>query len=343
MQSRIFLTILLICAVGFADVAAQSVSKTGTTAGAFLKIPVGARSTALGGAVAASVNDPSAMRWNPAALTGIQQPTVMLDHADWLYVLRHSYLGIVLPVNGNSAVGINITALTMDDMEETTFDRQEGTGRMFGAYSYAAGVSYAVRLLPNFSLGANVKFINETIWNTSASGIAFDIGTTYVTPFDGIVFGVGVTNFGQKFQMRGDDLLISSDVDRSSRGNHSNIPANLDTDRFDLPLALRAGIMWHAWNTEPLRATVMVDGHSPSDNYQSVSFGLEVAFMDELVILRGGIPEIGLPEEDRMFEFALGAGLGYSFGNNLALQFDYAYQQHKYLGGTNRISVSVAF
>lgn len=343
MQLRIFLTVLLICAVGLTDAMAQSVSKTGTTAGTFLKIPVGARSAALGGAVAASVNDPSAMRWNPGALTSIQQPTVMLDHADWLYVLRHSYFGIVLPVNGNSAIGINITALTMDDMEETTFEQQDGTGRMFGAHSYAAGVSYAIRLLPNFSLGANVKFVNETIWNTSARGVAFDIGTTYVTPFDGIVFGVGVTNFGQKFQMRGDDLLIPADIDRGSSGNNSNIPANLDTDRFDLPLALRAGFMWHAYSTEPLRFTVMVDGHSPSDSYQSVSFGAEVAFMDERVILRGGIPEIGLPEEDRMFEFALGAGLSYSFGSDLGLRFDYAYQQHRYLGGTNRISASVAF
>ncbi|MFO8029943.1 MAG: PorV/PorQ family protein [Cyclonatronaceae bacterium] len=343
MQVRIYLIILLIFAVGFADAAAQSVSKTGTSAGTFLSIPVGARSAALGGAVAASVNDPSAMRWNPGALTSMDQPTVMLDHADWLHVLRHSYLGIVLPVNGNSAVGLNITALTMEDMEETTYDQQDGTGRMFGAYSYAAGISYAVRLLPNFSLGANVKFINETIWNTSARGVAFDIGTTYVTPFDGIVFGVGVTNFGQKFQMRGDDLLVTTDVDGASQGNHSEIPANLDTDRFDLPLALRAGLMWHAYETEPLRLTVMMDGHSPSNNFQSVSFGAEVAFLDELVILRGGIPEIGLPDEDRMFEFALGAGLNYSLGNNLGLQFDYAYQQHKFLGGTNRISASVAF
>ena len=343
MQLRIIPIIILICAIGAADVVAQSVSKTGTTAGAFLKIPVGARSAALGGAVSASVNDPSAMYWNPSALTGIQQPTVMLDHADWLYVLRHSYLGIVLPVNGNSAFGINITALTMDEMEETTFDRQDGTGRMFGAYSYAAGLSYAIRLLPGFSLGANVKFVNETIWNTSASGVAFDIGTTYITPFDGIVFGVGVTNFGQKFQMLGDDLLITADVDGSSSGNNSNVPANLATDRFDLPLALRAGLMWHAYQSEPLRFTIMADGHSPSDNYQSVSFGAEVAFLDELVHLRGGIPEVGLPEDDRMFQFALGAGLRYAFGNNLAIRFDYAYQQHKHLGGTNRISASVAF
>ncbi len=343
MQARIFITLFLILVVGMADVAAQSVSKTGTTAGNFLKMPVGARSAALGGAVAASVNDPSAMRWNPAALTGFDRPEVMLDHAELFASIRHSYLGVVLPINGNSGIGLNITAMTMDDMEETTFDRPDGTGRMFGAYSYAAGVSYALKLLPNFSLGANVKFINETIWNTSASGIAFDIGTTYVTPFDDIVFGVSVTNFGQKFRMLGDDLLIPADVDRSSSGNNSEIPANLDTDRFDLPLGLSAGLLWHAFDNENMRVSLMASGQSPSDNYQNLSVAAELAFLNELITFRGGIPEIGLPQEDRMYKFALGAGLKYSFGNNLALDFGYAYQQHEHLGGTNRISASVAF
>ncbi len=343
MQLRFFISILLLTAVGAADVMAQSVSKTGTTAGNFLKIPVGARSAALGNAVSASVNDPSAMRWNPAALTGFDQPEVMLDHAEWLHSLRHSYLGIVVPINGNSGIGINVTALTMDEMEETTFESPDGTGRMFGAYSYAVGISYAIRLLPNFSLGANVKFVNETIWNSSASGMAFDIGTTYVTPFDGIVFGVSVTNFGQKFRMQGDDLLIPADVDRSSSGNNSEVPSYLQTDRFDLPLALRAGLMWNALDSEQLRLTLMVDGHSPSDNFQNLNVGAEVAFLNELILFRGGIPEIGLPDEDRMYNFALGAGLNYAFAGNLAFNFGYAYQQHRHLGGTNRVSVSVAF
>ena len=343
MQLRFILTFLLIITIGAVDLAAQSVSKTGTTAGNFLKIPVGARSSALGGATVAGVNDPSAMRWNPAAILTMDNPEVMLDHAEWLHSLRHSYLGVVIPVSANQALGINVTALTMDEMEETTFDRPDGTGRMFGAYSYAAGLSYAIKLLPNFSLGANVKFINETIWNSSASGMAFDIGTTYVTPFDDIVFGVSVTNFGQKFRMHGDDLLIPADVDPASSGNNSDVDSYLRTDQFDLPLALRAGLMWNAYDTQHIRLTLMVDGQSPSDNFQNVSVGAEIAFLDELILFRGGVPEIGLPEDDRMFEFALGAGLNYSFGDNLAFSFGYAYQQHKHLGGTNRVSASVAF
>lgn len=343
MHTRFFLILLITCLAGVPDLAAQSVSKTGTTAGNFLKIPVGARSAGLAGAVSASVDDPSAMRWNPAALTGIQRPEVMLDHAEWLHTLRHSYLGIVMPINGNSAFGINVTALTMDEMEETTYDRPDGTGRMFRAYSYAAGISYAIRLLPNFSLGANIKFINETIWNTSARGMAFDIGTTYVTPFDGIVFGVSVTNFGQRFRLMGDDLLIPADVDPASSGNNSQIDSYLKTDRFDLPLTLQAGLMWHAFDTDMMRLSLMADGYSPSDNYQNVSVGAEIGFMEDLVVFRGGVPEIGLPEEDRMFQFALGAGLGYTIGNNLAFRFNYAYQQHRHLGGTNRLSVSMAF
>lgn len=324
------------------SVQAQSVSKTGTTAAEFLNIPVGARAAGLGGAIVASANDASAMTWNPAAITKIEGFELMVDHAQWFADLRHSYLGVVMPAGNTGTFGINITALTMDDMEETTYDMPDGTGRTFGAYMYAAGFSYARNLLDVFSMGINIKYVNETIWNTSATGVAIDIGTLYETPLEGLVFGVSVTNFGSKMRMLGDDLQIEADPDRASSGNWN--PASwLQTSQFDMPLQLRASLKYDYFYEDFLRVTPMVEGNSPSNNFQSVSFGLELGFLDDLFQIRGGIPEVGLPEEDRIIRFAAGAGVNYAVAGVAGLSVNYAYQQYQYLGGTNRVSLNVSF
>ena len=44
----------------------QTVSKTGTTAAQFLKIGIGARALAMGGAYSAVSDDATALYWNPA-------------------------------------------------------------------------------------------------------------------------------------------------------------------------------------------------------------------------------------------------------------------------------------
>lgn len=323
----------------------QTVSKTGTTAAQFLKIPVGSRSAALGGAVGASVNDPSAMVWNPSAIANIENNTLMVEYADWFLDLKHNYLGFVMPMGNRSSLGVNITALTMDDMTVTTFEDPEGAlGLKFRAYSYAVGVTYARYLIDKFALGANVKYVNETIWNSSASAVAFDIGTTYETPFDGIILGVSITNFGQKMQINGKDLTTTVDIDPPNNGNNGQINTRLETDEFDLPLMLRVGLAWQPIKSEQVNATIMVDGTSPNDNYQSVSVGTEVTFLGDRFAIRGGLPYItGRTEDERTLKFTAGAGVKHNLNNGLGFDFGYALNSYTNLGLVNRVSVSISF
>jgi hypothetical protein len=324
---------------------AQTVSKSGTTAAQFLKIPVGARSAALGGAVGASVNDASAMVWNPSAIANLDKNTIMVEHADWFLDLKHNYLGLVMPMKNRSAVGINLTALTMDEMTVTTFEDPEGSlGLKFRAYSYSLGLSYARYLIDQFAIGANVKIVNETIWNSSASAIAFDIGTTYETPFDGIILGVSITNFGQKMQINGKDLTTTVDIDPSNSGNNGQINTRLETDEFDLPLMLRVGLAWQPIKTEQMSATVMLDGTSPNDNNQSVSLGTELSFLNDKLALRAGLPYVsGRENDDRTLQFTAGAGLRHSLNSGLGFDFGYALNSYTNLGLVNRVSVSITF
>lgn len=73
-KHSILLSVILLLSMGYTEsMYAQSVSKTGTTSGQFLRIPVGARASGMGGAVTADVTDASAMFWNPAGLANVEK------------------------------------------------------------------------------------------------------------------------------------------------------------------------------------------------------------------------------------------------------------------------------
>lgn len=317
---------------------AQSISKVGTTSAQFLKIHTGVRGTAMGGAIAGDVKDLSSMFWNPAGLADVKGSQVLIEQGVMFVDLNHNYLAASIPLR-NGAVGVNITSLTMGEFEETTFDNPKGTGRTFRAYSYAVGLTYSTYLTSEFRIGGTFKYINETISFSSAQGVAFDFGTIYTTPFDGIRLGVSVTNVGTKMNIDGEDLITTTDIDKTGTGNYES-DVKLFTDRFDLPHMLRVGLAYDLNFSKFMRATFTVDGTVPSDNNQSVSLGTEISFMDDLFQLRGGLPYLGLP--DRTEEFAAGIGINYPI-RNLKLQFGYSYQSLRYLNQISRISFGVKF
>ena len=321
------------------SVFAQEISKVGITAGKFLAIPSGARGMALGGAVVASVDDPSAMYWNPAGLTRISSMEFAFDYTQWFQDLHHEFIGLVFPLGNQGIIGINAISFGTDDMEVTTESSQEGTGEFFTAGSFALGVTYARALTADFSIGVNTKFIREQIWNSSASALAMDIGVTYTTPFSGTLLGFSISNFGQKLQMGGADLLLKVDPFPTNSGNNENLTATLNTDEFDLPLLMRIGIANNIINSEQLRLTLSVDGLHPNDNTESVNVGGELALADETLFLRGGLNALAL--RDRAIEFAIGAGLKYPINGQLNLNVDYVYQSHEFLGSVQMYSLRI--
>lgn len=341
MVYKLLILVLLVC-VSAPEVTAQIISKKGTSSANFLLIPVGTRAAALGGATTASVHDVTSMYWNPGALATVSQTELIVESSQWIADLQHTYVGFAMPVPWGGTLGLSVIALTMDDMEETTFTEQEGTGVMFGASSYAVGVTYARNLLADFAIGGSVKYIHERIMNTSSSSFAVDIGTRYVTPFDGIRFGVRIANFGSKMNLDGDDLITTVDLDPNAEGNNNQINAKLATKAYALPLMLQVGLAWDALDRESVRVTLMADALSPSDNNQSVNVGVEVSLYEDMVSLQAGLPEL-LLGDDRMWLFGAGAAFRYRLSGGQAFQIGYAAQKHQYLGLTNRLSVKLNF
>jgi len=337
---RIFVRLLVLGIPGMA-LFAQDVSKVGTTAAKFLTVPVGSRAIGMGGAFVSLANDMSSLYWNPSGIARINRPEALVSHSLWLADIRHDFAGIGLPFGDFGTIGFSVTAMTMPDMEVTTEAFPEGTGEMFSATSYAFGFSYARNLTDWFSIGATLKYVRETIYHSSSSAFAIDIGTLFTTPFQGIRLGVSITNFGEKLQITGEDLLVQKDIDESQYGNNSSVNAYLSTDKFDLPLVLRLSISGDAFKSSHQRLTLAVDASHPNDNTESVSAGFEYSMFNDLLMLRGGARSLFQRGTEESYTF--GGGTRYDISSLIEIRLDYAYQSFGRLKNVHTFSLGFQF
>lgn len=334
-QFFIFLMILLV----IVPIAAQAVTKVGTTAANFLKIGVGARAIGMGGAFVSLANDASAMYWNPAGISSVTGIEAFFNHSEWIADINFDYAGLVFNIPSVGSFGLNATFLSMGEMDRTTILYPEGTGQKFSAGSFALGGSYARSLTDRFSIGFNVKYIHESILNSSASGLALDIGTLFVTQFRGLRIGANISNFGSKMQMGGRDVLVQHDIDDQREGNNDRINADLSTDRFDLPLHLRVGISYDLLQDLPNNHLwLSVDATHPNDNVEVINVGGEYIFHN-MVSLRAGYNS--LFNEDSEKGLAFGAGLMYTFIGNAKAKIDYAYETFGRFDKVQKISITL--
>lgn len=318
------------------------VNKVGTAAATFLRIPVSARAVGMGGAFVSMIDEKAGLYWNPSVLARAQQSSALIDHSPWLPGIDFDFGGLVLPFENIGTIGISATILSTKEMLVTTYDNQMGFYETFTASSVAFTVTFSRSLTDRFAIGGSVKYVKETIYNTSAAGIAFDIGTIFVTPFAGIRLGASITNFGTKMKMEGEDLNVRVDIAPDQEGNNQSVIGRLYTDEYDMPLLMRIGISGELIETDFLRITFALDGINPNDNAQSVNAGGEIGLLGDVLQLRVGMRDLFLKES----EFGPSFGIGInkiSLLGNVHASLDYAYQKFVHLGYSNRFTVALTF
>jgi len=353
MERKILNKVLLFALVTLLAIPALTMGQTkvGTSAAPFLTIGVGARPQAMGGAFVAISDDIYALYWNPAGLARLQRSEVTMVHSTWLADMAYDYVGAAFAMGQSGTIGISATLLSVGEMEVTTEKYQDGTGLMFDSYDMCATVSYGYRFYDKFSIGANVKYIRQAIWNEYASGMALDLGTLLITPFKDIRLGMNISNFGTKMQMGGRDLLVFHDPDENREGNNPNIPAELKTDEWKLPLTMRLGLAGEVIKDGQNRLTLAADWVVPNDNSEFLNLGTEYAFK-EFFFMRGGYRAMRpglyngsfrLGEEDNGGGFTCGAGVKLSLAGGIGFHADYAYESYERLGGIHKYSLSMKF
>ncbi len=320
----------------------RNVSKVGTTAAAFLEIPVGARAIGMGGAFVGTADDATSLYWNPAGIARLQQREAMFNHTTWIADMSYDFAGVALPMGDFGTIGLSFNGLTMPDMAVRTVEKPDGTGEIFSAGSFAVGIHYARNLSDKFSIGFTAKYISERIWNMQAQAFALDAGVLFTTQFfNGMRIGASITNFGTDMQLAGRDARTFHPIDRTKLGSNDRIPQNIELDSWSLPLNFQFGIATDIIRSEENILTIALDALHPSDNYESMNVGLEYGFQN-MFFVRGGYQSLFLTDGEGGLSFGAGV-VADLFGNGVKARVDYAYSDVGRLTAVNVLAISVLF
>lgn len=337
----ISLVIFISLLVNFYGVAQQQ--KLGQTGMKFLNMSVDARVSAFGDAVTSLENNSVSMFYNPAAmarLDGIADFTVGSTQfiADINYY--HGALAIS-PFDGDyGVIGLSFVSVDYGEFLGTVRANNEQGFIDVGTYSptaLAIGIGYAKALSEKFSVGANVKYVRQSlgtsiinaidfdpVTNTYASSsseenkldvMAFDFGVLYKTGFESLNIGMSVRNFARevKYKQEGFQLPIIFQI-----GASFNFADIMEVNRDE-----------HSF-------LVTVDANHPRDYPEQINFGLEYTFM-EILSLRAGY---STPNDER--GFSTGVGLKKDIGG-VDLGVDYGYTPFGIFDSVHRLTLNFAF
>ena len=311
----------LIAAVALAGLMAPGLAlsanifeKVGTFDGQFLKIGVGARGAAMGGAFVAVADDATALYYNAAGIARIDadRSELSLNHANWPAEMSFDQVGYVFHMKKiPGALGLHARSLSMQPMEETTAYQPYGTGRTFDAGMMAFGLTYARSFTDKFSAGVTANFIHEGLADLSQQTTSFDIGTLYDVGTGGMKIGMAIQNIGSQIKF----------IEREAR----------------IPGIFRVGTSATLLSSSDQKLVGAFEFSHPPDNSERMNVGAEYSFRRYL-FLRGGY-NINHDTE------ALAGGVGFHFPVSVAgmADIDYAYTDMQDLGAAHRFSLKFQF
>jgi|TARA_B110000438_G_scaffold114962_1_gene112621 hypothetical protein len=324
-----------------------------TTSAAFLEIGAGARSLGMGSAFVSVADDASSLYWNPAGIVNVSQSEVQTYYSPWLVETQFYYGTAVIPMGDLGSLGLSYTAVTMDEMMVRTVEDPEPNeyGQKFDAGNLSLGIAYAKKLTDRFSFGVQTKFIQETIWQMQARGIAVDIGTLFITKRQ-LRIGMSVSNFGGKMGMEGINTLVDIDIDENIYGNNDRIDGYLDTGKWPLPLLFRFGLSKELALSPSQKLLLAVDAIHPNNNPEYLNIGLEYNVLD-LLFLRLGQSHTAYQQnfEDGEKEYhegpeqgiSGGFGIKYQIPRGPKIKIDYVFTDFGLFNRISGYSIGVSF
>ena len=314
-------------------------SNVGTTTGQFLLIEPSSRLAAMGNAGVTTASEVTSAYFNPGALGALGGSDAQFTHSAWLADIQYDHAAVAVALGRFGTLMGAATVLRSGDIAVRTVEQPLGTGEQYQANSTALAVGYGRRITDRFAAGAQVALVTESIYRSSLSTAAVNLGVRYQLTDGGPILGASLSNLGPRSGYDGLDLSIRYDADPDQTGDNSGLPGRLTTDRYSLPTLFRVGLSWPVRIGADSRVTTMVDAFQPSDNTESLSVGGEWLWRD-LLAVRAGYQN--LFQDELEGGLTLGGGLSYQTPT-MGFRVDYAWNDFGRIGNTQRFTLGVSF
>ncbi len=330
----IFLIFLLSFSKNFAEF-----DNVGTSVLTFLKIPVDARGAAMGGAYTALANDIVGVYYNPAAVGKIKSGQFLYSSTDWVIDMKLNYIAAAYSFGNVGTFGVTMNYFSMGKFDITDWEHPSGTGVTFEASDMAISLLYGRELTDRFTFGTQIKMVQERIYNSYASGFAFDIGFLYQTPLKALKLGMSVRNLGSKVKMDGSNLRGKTQHYPNAPSTPKDVVYYLETKEWNLPVTFQFGFAYDVYSSDLFTLTTSADFIDENDQVQRFLFGAQFNFKN-YAFLRVGYNNV----YENSNGLSYGAGLKYHFKNSrYGIAIDYSYTDLGYLENSNRFTFSFIF
>lgn len=284
----------------------------------FLRLEMGARPASMGGAFVSVIGDLHGLTYNPASLVGVRDMEVTFTYLDHLLDIKSGFVGFSKSFNRAGQMGIGIFYTNYGELRRTDI-----SGEDLGSFSpgdFVVSVTQADSLPWGFRYGVSVKYIQSSIDQYTANGLAADLGIIYCIPSQDLNIGLGILNVGAAMNTFVDvreKLPTSYRLGLSKRLAH-------------LPLLLNFNLIKYQYDES------------------SIFWGLYWALGGEFTVtenfyLRWGYNSRGSEENvrvdsDRFAGISLGLGIRYR-----KYRLDYGYCSYGVLGIMNYFTVTMSF
>jgi hypothetical protein len=271
---------------------------------AFLRLPIAARATALGEAVAALSDDPGTATYNPAGLALARFRSASAGYLNYAAGIQAGQLSYLQPGVSGGGAGLCLCYLNSGSMMETTLDHPTGTGSTFTYSSVSLSLLYGRVFNPQFFAGAAVKGVYERAREYTASAAALDFGAIYEVDLEWLS---GKIFKGGPPKSLGTSLALGASV--------QNLGAAADAfieTKEKLPLTFRLGMAYRPFMN---RLSLALAGVKVVDSPAKIQAGLEY-WLGGLVALRAGYNGVLADVKngssiDDLSGFACGLGVRY--------------------------------
>lgn len=230
----------------------------------FLRLPLSARATALGEAMAAMADDAPTSAYNPAGEALIRRRTASAGYLSYVAGIQAGQLSFHQPGLAKGTAGICLSYLNSGSIAQTTLDMPIGNGSEFTFTTASLSLAYGRELTPQIYLGAAAKGVHERVLEYTASAAALDLGAIYEIDLE----AVSARLFRSA---RPGSLGTSLAVGASVQNLGAAADAFIDV-KEKLPLTFRLGMAYRPFMN---RLTLALGGVKTVDSPAKLQAGLE--------------------------------------------------------------------